>query len=59
MSDDKKAAAAAGSKFKIDFNQEKLLKTVQSLQFAWFVGNVLTLLVFSYTLYHISKFYQI
>ncbi|KAK6881045.1 Nucleoporin POM33 [Candida tropicalis] len=51
MSDDKKAAAAAGSKFKIDFNQEKLLKTVQSLQFAWFVGNVLTLLgFFIYTL---------
>ncbi|RCK56580.1 Nucleoporin POM33 [Candida viswanathii] len=46
MAEEKKASG-----FKVDFNQEKLLKTVQSLQFAWFVGNVLTLLgFFVYTL---------
>lgn len=47
MSDEKKAPAKSG--FAID--QDKLLKTVQSLQFTWFVGNVLTLLgFFIYTL---------
>ncbi|EMG46919.1 POM33 Nucleoporin POM33 [Candida maltosa Xu316] len=39
MADEKKAAAPA-------FDQEKLLKLVQSLQFGWFVGNVITLLGF-------------
>ena len=48
MAEEKKAgggdsAAAAPA---IKFDQDKLLKTVQTLQFGWFVGNVLTLLGF-------------
>lgn len=59
MAEEKKAgggdsAAAAPA---IKFDQDKLLKTVQTLQFGWFVGNVLTLLGFFYLHYHILEFY--
>ena len=56
MAEEKKAggggSAAAAA---IKFDQDKLLKTVQTLQFGWFVGNVLTLLGF-FLHYHILNF---
>ncbi|KHC62033.1 hypothetical protein MGC_00407 [Candida albicans P37039] len=49
MAEEKKAGggdSAAAAPPAIKFDQDKLLKTVQTLQFGWFVGNVLTLLGF-------------
>ncbi|CAX44655.1 conserved hypothetical protein [Candida dubliniensis CD36] len=45
MTEEKKKVATAPSPA-IKFDQEKLLQTVQTLQFGWFIGNVLTLLGF-------------
>ncbi|CAK9438509.1 uncharacterized protein LODBEIA_P27330 [Lodderomyces beijingensis] len=48
-------AGAASSAGKIQFDQEKLVKTVQTLQFAWFVGNLLTVVGFVlYALTYVS-----
>ena len=46
MAEEKKAGGSAAAAAAIKFDQDKLLKTVQTLQFGWFVGNVLTLLGF-------------
>ncbi|KAI5960350.1 POM33 [Candida pseudojiufengensis] len=42
----KSTATSASSKPAFKFDQDKLLQTIQSLQFVWFLGNVLTLIGF-------------